>query len=105
MFVGATGPLIAPFFLRDDLDKEQIIATKAVCQTWGHLLKLPAFLALGFDYRPWLGTLAVLVACVIAGTAVGKWMLGRLSRDRFEQLFLGLLALIAAWLLAGAWLG
>ncbi len=101
VFVGATGPLIAPFFLRDDLSKEQVIATKAVCQTWGHFLKIPAFLALGFDYRPWMPTLALLAACVVAGTLLGKWLLSRVSRPTFERLFLGLLSAIAVWLLLG----
>ena len=95
VFVGATGPVIAPFFLRDELDKEQVIATKAVCQTWTHLLKLPAFLALGFDFAPWLLPLASMVVAVVAGTAFGKWLLSRLSRERFEQLFIGLVVVLA----------
>jgi uncharacterized membrane protein YfcA len=104
IFVGATGPFIAPFFLRDDFTKEQVIATKAVCQAWAHLLKIPAFLSLGFDYGPWLKTLGVLVLAVVAGTMFGKWLLSRISRAGFERLFLGLLAAIAAYLiLAPLW--
>jgi len=37
--IGATGPLMAAFFLRDDLDKEEIVATKASVQVLTHLLK------------------------------------------------------------------
>ena len=42
IFVGATGPFLAPFFLRDDFKKENVIATKAACQLWLHLAKIPA---------------------------------------------------------------
>ena len=37
IFIGATGPLIAPFFLRDDLDKEGIdIKDEKGKTTWNY---------------------------------------------------------------------
>lgn len=96
IFVGATGPFLAPFFLRDDFDNEEVIATKAVCQTWLHLLKIPAFLALSFDYGPYTPLLAGLVAAVIGGTYFGKHLLSQISKERFVfwfQVVLGALAL------------
>lgn len=103
VIVGATGPFLAPFFLRDDLEKEEIIATKAVCQTWGHFLKVPAFLALGFDFFAHLEILAALTLCVVVGTVAGRWFLGRLSREVFSAVFEGVLALLALYLI-GSWL-
>ena len=41
IFVGATGPLIAPFFLKGRFTKENIIANKAACQTISHIGKIP----------------------------------------------------------------
>ena len=99
IFVGATGPFIAPFFLRDDFEKEQVIATKAVCQAVAHLLKLPAFLALGFDYSPHLPLLAALIASVVAGTLLGKALLSRISRGSFERVFEGVLGTLAVYLI------
>ncbi len=96
IFVGATGPFLAPFFLRDDFENEEVIATKAVCQTWLHLLKIPAFLALNFDYGPYAALLGGLVTAVIGGTYFGKHLLSQISKDRFVfwfQLVLGVLAL------------
>jgi uncharacterized protein len=84
MFVGATGFLIAPFFLRDDLEKEGTIATMAAVQTWGHLLKIPAFASLGFDYRPHLLLLGSLLLATVIGTIGGKRALERLPRRVFE---------------------
>ncbi|MGB8330120.1 MAG: sulfite exporter TauE/SafE family protein [Polyangiales bacterium] len=99
IFVGATGPFLAPFFLRDDFDNEEVIATKAVCQTWLHLLKIPAFLALSFNYKPYATLLAGLVVAVIGGTYFGKHLLSRISKDRFVLWFQLVLATLAVYLI------
>jgi uncharacterized membrane protein YfcA len=105
VFVGATGPFIAPFFLRDDLDKEEIIATKAACQSFGHFLKVPAFLYLGFDFLAHVPLLGSLIVAVVIGTLFGRWILGRISERVFVALFEGVLSLIAVWLVAGYFFG
>jgi uncharacterized membrane protein YfcA len=102
IFVGATGPFLAPFFLRDDFDNEQVIATKAVCQTWLHLLKIPAFLALSFDYAPHAPLLAGLVGAVIGGTYFGKHLLSRISKKRFVFWFQLVLAALAVYLIVSS---
>ncbi|MGD8317352.1 MAG: sulfite exporter TauE/SafE family protein [Myxococcales bacterium] len=103
IFVGATGPLLAPFFLRDDFDNEEVIATKAVCQTWIHLLKIPAFLALRFDYTPYAPMLAALVVAVIGGTYFGKHLLSMISKERFVFWFQLVLAMLALYLIVSTW--
>lgn len=100
VFIGATGPLIAPFFLRDDCDNEEIIATKAICQSWGHALKIPAFLSLGFDFTPHWSLLLFLIAAVIIGTIIGKKLLTRLSKNFFVILYQTVLAILALYLIA-----
>ena len=102
IFAGATGPLLAPFFLRDDFDNEEVIATKAVCQTWIHLLKIPAFLALRFDYTPYAPLLGALVAAVIGGTYLGKHLLSMISKERFIFWFQLVLILLALYLILSA---
>ena len=44
VFIGATGPLIAPFFLNKGFNKENIIVNKAACQMVTHLGKIPLFI-------------------------------------------------------------
>ena len=44
VFIGATGPLIAPFFLKGKLSKETIIANKGGCQAMGHSGEIPLFI-------------------------------------------------------------
>lgn len=101
IFVGATGPFLAPFFLRDDFDNEQVIATKAACQFWLHLFKIPAFLALGFDYLAHTDILAMLVLCVIIGTLIGKRLLRGVSKKAFTWTFETVLSAVALYLIVG----
>jgi uncharacterized membrane protein YfcA len=102
--VGAAGPYLAAFFLRDDLDRHEIVATKAAIQTFGHFLKIPAFLSIGFDYVGELGLIVPLVACVIAGTWAGTRLLHRMPERVFRVVFRAVLAVLGARLLASPWI-
>ena len=96
VFIGASGPLIAPFFIDRDLTKENIIATKAACQAVGHLGKMPIFIIFfGVDYMQQWPVLLPLVVAVYFGTRIGKKLLGSLSPDLFKKLFKIALTLIA----------
>ncbi len=101
IFVGAVGPFIAPFFLRDDFKKEQVIATKAVCQAWGHFLKIPAFIALGFPFEEHGRLMGALFVCVLLGTITGRWLLNRISKERFVLVYEFVLGTIALYLIGG----
>jgi uncharacterized membrane protein YfcA len=97
--VGATGPLIAPFFLNLGLSRHQIIGTKAACQTLGHLAKLVVFGAAGFAFLAFALPLAMICATGIAGTWLGTRILGRVSELWFTRLYKAALTLIALHLL------
>ena len=101
LFIGAVGPLVAPFFLRDDFKKEETVATMAVAQAWSHFVKIPAFLSLGFVYRPHLPLLAALMATTVAGNWLGTRLLKRVSEKAFALFFEALLAVIGVTLIAG----
>lgn len=81
--MGATGPVLAPFFARDDYTKEEIVATKAACQIVIHLLKLPVFLALAFPYQDYLPMILLMVGGVIVGTKLGTLILHKVSGEQF----------------------
>lgn len=93
--VGATGPLIAPFFLDIGLSRQALVGTKAACQTLGHVAKLLVFGVVGFAYLAWLPLLALLCALVVAGTWVGSRILDRVSERAFLLAYRGVLTLIA----------
>jgi uncharacterized membrane protein YfcA len=82
--VGATGPLVAPFFLREGWRKEEVIATKAACQVFGHLQKIIAFGLIGFSFEDELVFIFPLAVAVVIGTWTGKQLLSRLSEHRFR---------------------
>jgi uncharacterized membrane protein YfcA len=99
--VGATGPLMAPFFLRLGLDRRALIGTQAACQSLQHLAKIVVFGAVGFAFRDWLLPLAALATTAIAGTWVGTKLLHRVSEDDFRALYTGVLTVIALRLVEG----
>ena len=96
VFIGATGPLIAPFFLKGKLTKENIIANKAVCQAISHFGKIPIFI-LFFDFNYFSETriLILLTIAVFIGTNVGKQILQFIPEKVFQTLFRGALTIIA----------
>jgi len=94
--IGAVGPLIAPIFAHHDYIKERLIATKAACQMFCHLLKIALFVALGtFGATQHGPLLLAMITMVIPGTLVGKRLLKYVSPNAFRILYR------AALLLAG----
>lgn len=85
--MGATGPMLAPFFLDEDLKREAIIATKAAGQAVTHLLKLSVFSALGFQLLDHWPILCGMLAAVAVGTVCGRFLLDRISERVFVLLF------------------
>lgn len=95
MTVGATGPLIAPFFLNLGLTRQALVGTKAACQAAGHLVKIAIFGVAGFAFAGWLVPLALLSAMVVAGTWLGSQLLERVSERLFVILYRVVLTAIA----------
>jgi uncharacterized membrane protein YfcA len=98
--IGATGPLIAPFFLNLGLSRHGLVGTKALCQSLGHVAKIIAFGVAGFAFASWLAPLALLCVMVIAGTWVGSRLLDHVSEVWFTRLYRTVLTLIALRLIA-----
>ena len=104
VLVGVTGPWVSTFFLRDDLSKEEVVATKAAIQTIGHFAKIGAFFSVGFDYREYAGMLVPLVAASLAGTWIGTRLLGRMRAPQFRLAFEVVLGILGLRLALSAWL-
>ena len=96
VFVGATGPLIAPFFLKSNLTKENIIANKAACQMITHCTKIPLFIYFfNMNYINEYQILLPLICAVFIGTNFGKYILQMIPEELFKKLFKTALFLIA----------
>tara|TARA_Y100001954_G_scaffold239370_1_gene313423 strand:- start:1772 stop:2509 length:738 start_codon:yes stop_codon:yes gene_type:complete len=87
LIIGATGPIIAPFFLRSDLKKENLIATKAAVQTMGHVLKIPAFIALSFPFENYAWFIFFMTLFTILGTKWGIKILFKVNETLFIKIF------------------
>ena len=96
VFIGATGPLIAPFFLQGKLTKENIISNKAACQAISHVGKIPLFIIF-FDYTYFTDfeVLIPLIIAVFIGTNFGKKILYFIPENIFRYMFKGALTIIA----------
>jgi uncharacterized membrane protein YfcA len=93
--IGATGPLIAPFFLDLGLTRFSLIGTKAACQALGHLAKLAVFGVAGFAFAHHLALLAVMIPMTVVGTWLGSRLLHSVSERAFVLLYKSVLTLIA----------
>lgn len=95
IFFGAIGPFIAPFFIRKDVIKEELVATKAACQSISHIIKISLFGFIGINIFPYWNILLYLCLAVILGTILGKNLLTQLSDVVFKRIFKVLLTIIA----------
>lgn len=76
-----------PFMMRKDLNRQAINVTMATLATVGHVLKVAAFGAIGFNPLHFLIPLLVMMPTMVLGTVLGERVLRRLSEDVFRWLF------------------
>ena len=93
MFVGATGPLVAPFAAAASDKRQNVVATHATLMTIQHGFKVIAFGFLGFAFGPYIPLLVGLLACGFIGTYAGKHMLNFMPEHIFR---IGLKVVITA---------
>lgn len=86
LLTGVTGPLLDTYFLGGGLERRQVIATKAICQVFGHLAKLFYFGGLvtgAAALDPLMAALAV--AASVIGTTAAKPVLERLTDTQYRR--------------------
>ncbi|MBM66395.1 MAG: hypothetical protein CMH55_09195 [Myxococcales bacterium] len=102
--IGAVGPLVAPFFLRSTWKKEEVVGSKAACQSAIHLIKIGVFSGIGFAFTAYWDLLLPLLIAVIVGTWIGKALNARMSPQRFVLIYRVVLSLLALRLIYAGWL-
>jgi uncharacterized membrane protein YfcA len=106
LVAGVGGQFLDIFFQKSMLDRKTTVATKAVTQTFAHLLRLIYFgsLAGAVDVVP-LWAHAPAIALAIIGTSLAPYVLERLTDVGFRQWTRGIiLAISVVYLARGAWL-
>jgi len=94
LVAGAAGPLLDVFFVRSDLTRHQVVATKAITQTFSHLMKLVYFGLLVHEAAtaakdelsilPWWVYLLV-IPCAMLGTTLGTKILNKITDTDFRR--------------------
>lgn len=102
LFVGATGPFIAPFFLHEKLEKRALVATKAAGQICVHFMKILVFLNIGFSLGEFAPLVIGMVVAVFFGNWVGKFCMDLFSETQFRRAFQALITLLAIRMIAQA---
>jgi uncharacterized membrane protein YfcA len=73
MFVGGSGPMVAPFVAASCPERQRMVATHAMLMTFQHLFKAVAFGVLGFAFGPYWPLLIGLLAFGAVGTYCGRF--------------------------------
>lgn len=87
--IGVSGPLLDLFYTHTNLNRYQVVASKAFTQSLGHLIKIGYWLTVAEwtswqDEVSWYG-LALLLGCAAVGTFVGRSLLDKISDHNFRR--------------------
>jgi uncharacterized membrane protein YfcA len=98
LLTGVSGPLVDTFFLGGKMDRREIVATKAICQMFGHLAKILYFGAL-IDQTASVDPLvaALAVAASMLGTTLAGSVLQAMTDKQFRAWANGLITVIASY--------
>ena len=87
LLAGASGPLLDTFYVRAKLDRHQIVASKAITQAFGHIVKSGYYLTL-FTSAATAGlslqTIGGALVAAWVGTRLGTALLARVSDGQFR---------------------
>lgn len=101
LLAGASGPLLDVFYLHAPLNRQEIVANKALTQALGHVLKILYYgliVAVSTNLPMMLFVVAVLAA--IIGTRVGTQLLQRWNDTDFRRVSRAVILTIAALCIA-----
>ncbi|MEM6535869.1 MAG: sulfite exporter TauE/SafE family protein [Pseudomonadota bacterium] len=96
---GVAGPLLDLFFVRADMTRQQIVATKSVTQCVSHLIKVgfwsvPVVSAAGFGALPPWWLIAAAIPVSMLGTRLGGLVLTRMTDVNFKRWMKALVTVI-----------
>ena len=95
MFVGGTGPLVAPFVKSTTNDRKVIVATQGAYMSIQHGLKILVFGILGFNFGPYIILIISIVLFGILGTWFGKYLLNLMPERLFIIGFNSIITVLA----------
>lgn len=100
MLAGATGPLGAAVMLRQNTGRDWLVVNTAAYMGLSHLMRVTAFIALGFSFAPWWPLALGMILAVTAGSWVGTKLRLRIPQINFQRWFKWLVSLLALRMIA-----
>jgi uncharacterized membrane protein YfcA len=87
LLAGVSGPLLDVFFVRSKMDRRGVVATKAMSQTLGHLIKLVYFgtMVATADSAVSVGFAFACVALALIGTTLSRKVLEGMDDSSFRK--------------------
>jgi uncharacterized membrane protein YfcA len=83
---GVSGPILDIFFVRSSLTRHSVVATKAMTQSFSHILKIVYFgavvAAAGSGVDPWVAGMMIVLA--FTGTSLSKRILEKMNDESFR---------------------
>ena len=95
MFVGGTGPLVAPFVRAVTDERRMTVSTHAAFMSFQHAVKIVTFGVLGFAFSPYIPLMLGMIVFGILGTWSGKNILAWMPEKVFRIAFNSVLTLLA----------
>ena len=88
LMAGVSGPILDVFFVRSKMGRHAVVATKAMTQSFSHILKITYFGVIVAAERhgtvdPWMGAMMVVLA--FTGTSLAAPVLKRMNDQSFRQ--------------------
>jgi len=88
LMAGVSGPILDVFFVRSKMGRHAVVATKAMTQSFSHILKITYFGLIVAAERhgtvdPWIGAMMVVLA--FTGTSLAAPVLKRMNDKSFRQ--------------------
>jgi uncharacterized membrane protein YfcA len=95
----AYGAVLQAIILHTDLNRRQIVGTMAGCLFGMSVFKIAGYVAVGFDYTPYLKVIVAGLVVAFIGTWVGRKIVDRISESLFRAAYRGLVTVTAIRLL------
>lgn len=97
------GGILQAAMIRTQLKGQQITATLAVCFLVLEIMKVCTYMLHGFDYRPYLSSIAATACGAIPASYIGRQLTYKISPMLYRRAYKTLISIIALHLLIKIW--
>jgi uncharacterized membrane protein YfcA len=95
MIAGATGPVGAAVLMRRNTERDWLVVNTAVYMALNHMIRVIAFLVIGFSFGVWWKLLGGMILAGVCGSWVGTRLRRQLPQYNFQRFFRALVTLLA----------